>query len=213
MDNEITIDIDAAWRAEDGSITDAETIRQLAIYMIENPGNDALSHKIKKECHVYGLYPYVMKFSDRVNYARITIRSTRTSEENEACMWLIANMYTAWAKKREYLATVTDKSDMLEVSLVSARGESILDMLKSESGCHRIVRVSPFDSHNRRHTSFVIVDVLSMSAKLTDDQGLYHRNKVRNYVFAPYKLVTDFNDVETTDVEGVMSGNLELFIK
>ncbi len=61
MDNKITINVDEIRKSPIHSITDVETIRQIAIYGIENPGNNDLYDKINPMCQVYGLYPYIMK--------------------------------------------------------------------------------------------------------------------------------------------------------
>jgi len=64
MNNEITINIDEIRKSPMHSIKDAETIRQIAIYCIENPGNNDLSDKINPLYSYCGLYPYVMKSFD-----------------------------------------------------------------------------------------------------------------------------------------------------
>lgn len=60
MDNNITIDIEKISNVEDNSITDAETIRQIALYSMKT-GDKNITKKIKKEFAVYGLYPEVIK--------------------------------------------------------------------------------------------------------------------------------------------------------
>lgn len=49
------------YKAKNGSITDTETIRKIAMFCIENPGHNALTDKVNKMCHFAGLYPHVMK--------------------------------------------------------------------------------------------------------------------------------------------------------
>ena len=56
--NEITIDIDKIRKLPNGSITDAETIRQIAIYVIENPNDKDIVDRVNPHFTVYGLYPY-----------------------------------------------------------------------------------------------------------------------------------------------------------
>jgi len=58
--NKITIDIDAIKASLDNSITDPETIRQIALYSIET-GDDEITRKIKNEFAFVGLYPHIMK--------------------------------------------------------------------------------------------------------------------------------------------------------
>lgn len=62
MNNDITIDIEAIRKAENGSITDAETIRQISLYGIMNPGNNDLYDKINPLYQYAGLYPHVQQY-------------------------------------------------------------------------------------------------------------------------------------------------------
>ncbi|RKX71940.1 peptide chain release factor 2 [candidate division TA06 bacterium] len=83
----------------------------------------------------------------------------------ESCDWanMLYRMYTRWIEKTGYTYNILDwqlgdeagiKDVVIEVS-----GDNIYGYLKSESGIHRLVRISPFDSNHRRHTSFASVYV------------------------------------------------------
>ncbi len=61
MNNNITIDPIVISKLEDNSITDAETIRQIALYSMKT-GDKTITKKIKKEFAVYGLYPEVINY-------------------------------------------------------------------------------------------------------------------------------------------------------
>lgn len=63
MDNEITINVDDIRKLPDRSITDAETIRQIALYSMKT-GDCSLNNKIRKEFEYCGLYPHIMKTFD-----------------------------------------------------------------------------------------------------------------------------------------------------
>ena len=85
------------------------------------------------------------------------------TEAQDWCEMLI-RMYQMWAQKNGYTATVLDslpgdeagiKSCTIEIDGLNAYG-----YLKGEMGIHRLVRVSPFDSSGRRHTSFASVEVM-----------------------------------------------------
>src|SRR3989338_3545575 len=84
----------------------------------------------------------------------------------EACDWndMLLRMYTRWAQGRGFQFIITDilKGEEAGVKSVSAfvRGPYAHGYLKSENGVHRLVRISPFDSNKRRHTSFASCDVL-----------------------------------------------------
>ena len=70
-------------------------------------------------------------------------------------------MYVRWAEQRGYKAEWIEESPGEEAGIKSAvikvSGESAYGWLKTESGVHRLVRISPFDAGARRHTSFASV--------------------------------------------------------
>ena len=84
----------------------------------------------------------------------------------ESCDWaaVLLRMYTRWAEDKGYAITVIDTMAGEEAGIknttVIIKGEYAYGYLKSESGVHRLVRISPFDSNSRRHTSFASVDVI-----------------------------------------------------
>ncbi|MEO9649189.1 MAG: peptide chain release factor 2 [Roseobacter sp.] len=78
----------------------------------------------------------------------------------ESCDWanMLARMYVRWAEKQGYKVELQSMSDGEEAGIKSAvykiSGTNAYGWLKSESGVHRLVRISPFDSAAKRHTSF-----------------------------------------------------------
>ena len=98
----------------------------------------------------------------------------------EACDWvsMLLRMYTRWADRHGYSTAILD---MLEVEggiksvTVEITGQYAFGFLKSETGIHRLVRISPFDASSRRHTSFasvfaspVIDDTIEVEVKTED---------------------------------------------
>lgn len=83
----------------------------------------------------------------------------------EAQDWanMLLRMYTRWAEQHAYKVTVLEASPGEEAGLKSATiqisGHQAYGWLKTENGVHRLVRISPFDSNARRHTSFASVAV------------------------------------------------------
>lgn len=81
----------------------------------------------------------------------------------ESCDWasMLARMYVRWAEKRGYKVELQSESPGEEAGIKSAAykisGHNAYGWLKSESGVHRLVRISPYDSAARRHTSFCSV--------------------------------------------------------
>lgn len=83
----------------------------------------------------------------------------------ESCDWaqMLLRMYSRWAEQHDYKVSLLDRTDGDEAGIKSAtiriEGDQAYGWLKSESGVHRLVRISPFDSNARRHTSFASVSV------------------------------------------------------
>lgn len=107
------------------------------------------------------------------NNAIVTLHSGAGG--TEACDWveMLLRMYTRWAEKKGYSIEQLDylpgeeagvKSVTLQIS-----GENAYGYMKSEKGVHRLVRISPFDSSGRRHTSFASCDVMP---EISDDINL-----------------------------------------
>ena len=93
----------------------------------------------------------------------------------EAQDWceMLYRMYTRWAERHGFTYQILDYLEGDDAGLKSAsiliQGENAYGFLKSESGVHRLVRVSPFDSSGRRHTSFSAVEVMP---EIDDDNSV-----------------------------------------
>jgi len=76
---------------------------------------------------------------------------------------MLFRMYNRWAERRQFSVQLMDYQPGEEAGLKSAtleiKGDFVFGFLKSESGVHRLVRISPFDAASRRHTSFASVHV------------------------------------------------------
>lgn len=83
----------------------------------------------------------------------------------EACDWanMLYRMYTRWCEAKGYKIELLDYQAGDEAGIksvsVKVKGLNAYGYLKNEKGVHRLVRLSPFDSNNRRHTSFASVEV------------------------------------------------------
>jgi len=90
----------------------------------------------------------------------------------ESCDWadMLLRMYTRWAERNGYTVETDDIQPGEEAGISRATfrvvGEYAYGYAKAERGVHRLVRISPFDSNKRRHTSFCAVDVI---AEISDD--------------------------------------------
>ena len=83
----------------------------------------------------------------------------------ESCDWadMLYRMYRRWCERKNYSIEVLDYQEGDEAGIKSVtilvKGKNAFGYLKNEKGVHRLVRLSPFDSNNRRHTSFASVEV------------------------------------------------------
>lgn len=98
------------------------------------------------------------------NNAIVTVHSGAGG--TEACDWaeMLFRMYSRWCNSKGYKLEVLDSLAGDEAGIKSitflVEGKQSYGYLKSEKGVHRLVRISPFDSNKRRHTSFASVDVV-----------------------------------------------------
>ena len=98
----------------------------------------------------------------------------------EAMDWvsMLVRMYTRWTERHGFKVQMLDFLDGDEAGLKSAtisiEGDNAYGYLKSESGVHRLVRVSPFDASGRRHTSFASLEVMP---EITDDADVEVREE------------------------------------
>jgi peptide chain release factor 2 len=77
---------------------------------------------------------------------------------------MLVRMYSRWGEQRGFAVELLDRSEGDEAGIKSAtlefRGDFAYGYTKSEAGTHRLVRLSPFDAANRRHTAFALIEVL-----------------------------------------------------
>jgi peptide chain release factor 2 len=115
---------------------------------------------------------------------------------------MLLRMYLMWAEQKHFSAQITDREEGgaagIQEATVHIKGEYAYGYLKGETGVHRLVRISPFDSNARRQTSFASVDVLpevddTIDIVLRDDElkrdvfrsggpGGQHQNKTESGV-------------------------------
>lgn len=233
--------------------------------------------------------------------AILTIFAGAGGDDAEDWARMLFDMYFRWADKNKYTLqvihqNVNDHHGYRNITF-ELHGTGVYGVLKNESGVHRLVRISPFNAKNLRHTSFALVEVIPRFAKtgeikipdddlkiefarssgpggqnvnkretavrlvhlptnisvhadsersqlanrekalailagklykkaeeerLKKERGMYVSktteiewgNQIRSYVLHPYKLVKDHRtEAETSDVEGVLSGELDIFLQ
>lgn len=105
------------------------------------------------------------------NDAILTIHSGAGGTEAQDWVVMLVRMYKMYASKNGFEFSVVDKVEGNDVGLKTAvlwiKGDYAYGKLKGEMGVHRLVRISPFDSNKRRHTSFASVEVVPAISKET----------------------------------------------
>jgi peptide chain release factor 2 len=95
--------------------------------------------------------------------AVITVHAGAGGTDSQDWAEMLLRMYLRWSEKRGFRVEMKEASPGEEAGLKSAtfiaRGENAYGLFAAERGVHRLVRISPFDSSSRRHTSFAQVDV------------------------------------------------------
>ncbi len=150
------------WQQLKMRIDDLEALYELA----EETGDDSLLEEITASLDVAQTQLEKLNvlnmLSDEVDINDAFLSIHAGAGGTEACDWaqMLTRMYVRWAERRGYKV---ETLDMLEadggIKSVTMRinGEYAFGYLKSESGVHRLVRISPFDANARRHTSFTSV--------------------------------------------------------
>jgi peptide chain release factor 2 len=154
------------WQDMSAKAQDLIDLKELAV--IENDENilkdvEEGSKKLGKELAAFETKTKLDGQHDK-NNAIISIHAGAGG--TESCDWaqMLVRMYSRWAEYKGFEIEVVDSLDGEETGIKSItmiiKGEYSYGFLQSEIGVHRLVRISPFDSNKRRHTSFSSVDVM-----------------------------------------------------
>ena len=131
------------------------------------------SKKISKEIETFELQTLLSGKYD-ANNAILTLHPGAGGTESQDWAEMLYRMYSRWATKNGYNVNELDFLEGDEAGIKSVTfevtGENAYGYLKGEMGVHRLVRISPFDSGGRRHTSFASLEVIP---EIEDDVELY----------------------------------------
>ena len=131
------------------------------------------SKKISKEIENFELQTLLSGKYD-ANNAILTLHPGAGGTESQDWAEMLYRMYSRWATKNGYNVNELDYLEGDEAGIKSVTfevtGENAYGYLKGEMGVHRLVRISPFDSGGRRHTSFASLEVIP---EIEDDVELY----------------------------------------
>lgn len=140
------------------------------IEMMELDGDEGMIDDLNKsldtlEKEVFSLYLSTL-LSGQYDNNNAIIKIHSGAGGTEACDWvsMLLRMYQMFGEKNGYRVSTLDSIDGdgagYKSVTIKLDGENAYGMLKSEMGVHRLVRISPFDSNKRRHTSFASVEVM-----------------------------------------------------
>src|SRR5437667_2085070 len=129
----------------------------------------ALQRSLETEAEQIAVRPEALEMQnmlrgpDDARDALLTIHPGAGGTESQDWAEMLVRMYTRWAERHGFVVAVLDLLPGEEAGIKSAeieiRGQYAYGLLKAEKGVHRLVRISPFDSQSRRHTSFASVFV------------------------------------------------------
>ena len=148
-----------------------ELIKLLQIDYDEDTSKEVINNINKLEAEIDKLELTTL-LSGKYDYnnAILTIHPGAGGTESQDWAEMLYRMYTRWAIKNNYEVKELDYLEGEEAGLKSVSfeiiGENAYGYLKGEKGIHRLVRISPFDSGGRRHTSFASVEILP---EITED--------------------------------------------
>jgi len=108
---------------------------------------------------------FLLKGPHDKNGCILSINAGAGGTEAQDWAYMLQRMYQRWAELRGWKVEVTDilQGEVAGVksATMTIEGENVYGFAKAERGVHRLVRISPFDSNGRRHTSFASVDVIA----------------------------------------------------
>ena len=151
-------------------LSDDQEELQMMLELAEEENDEAMQaevadgvSKLTERVSAFELQLLLNQPYDRLN-AIVELHPGAGGTESQDWGMMLYRMYTRWAEKSGFKVEVLDYQDGDEAGIKSVtilvKGYNAYGYLKAEKGVHRLVRISPFDSAGRRHTSFASCDVM-----------------------------------------------------
>lgn len=154
------------WKDLQSRLRDASELLEMAVEENDQGAVQQVAQETAVLEREVGELEFNLLFSGQYdhNSAAFSIHAGAGGTEAQDWALMLLRMYLRWAEKRGYKAEILEQTEGEEAGIksvtVEVQGEMAYGRLKAERGVHRLVRLSPFDSNNRRHTSFALVEVV-----------------------------------------------------
>ena len=150
------------WQALRARMSDQEQMHQLALEEQDQSMEPELRRGLEELEQDFAKLNLLQLLGEEGDSASAFLTIHSGAGGTEACDWasMLLRMYTRWAERRGNKVEIIDLLEAeggIKSVTVEITGEYAYGLLKAESGIHRLVRISPFDSSARRHTSFASV--------------------------------------------------------
>lgn len=156
------------WDGLEARAADLVDLLELAMGAGDEAIADEIAGEVQEiEAQVAGLEDRLLLSGEYDSHdAVLAIHAGAGGTESQDWAQMLLRMYLRWAQNHAYGTAIIDQTEGEEAGLksvtVEVSGQHAYGYLKAERGVHRLVRLSPFDASNRRHTSFALVEVMPL---------------------------------------------------
>ena len=154
------------WTNIKNKCTDLNEIATVALNEKDESINDSIYSELSKLSSIFETFEFELQLNGDFDEKTAILSIKQGAGGVDAQDWseMLLRMYTRWAEHRKFSLEILDLTPGEEAGIKSATvkiiGRYAYGYLRSEKGVHRLVRLSPFDTDHRRHTSFALVEVL-----------------------------------------------------
>ena len=150
------------WKSLNAAVEDLETLYELATEAGDEGESAGIESGLKDICARYEKQNLFEMMSGELDGSGCFLTVHSGAGGTEACDWaqMLYRMYLRWAERRGFSIEELDRLEAeggVKSATCKIEGDYAFGYLKGETGVHRLVRISPFDSNSRRHTSFASV--------------------------------------------------------
>ena len=153
----------SSYKTVSDKISDSQVLLEVSIEENDDSSIDEISKEVNEISMMVEELEFSRMFTNKMDSSSAYIEIQSGSGGTEAQDWaeMLLRMYTKWGESRDFTSNIIEISHGEVAGIKSAslyvEGDYAYGWLRTETGIHRLVRKSPFDSGNRRHTSFASV--------------------------------------------------------